>query len=130
MKQLNAASLSDIITEGIDKTLAKAMPNAGPDELEHRRQQMSKAELMDAYLLSFDQDLTGQVIHEVVLRVFGLDLDHAMVLPEAEREIRAAAERRLGECKLAAARSLPATSSICSWPNAAGGWQDLKFAAC
>ncbi|HWO55467.1 MAG TPA: hypothetical protein VNM49_13905 [Paenibacillus cookii] len=96
MKQLNAASLSDIITEGIDKTLAKAMPNAGPDELEHRRQQMSKAELMDAYLLSFDQDLTGQIIHEVVLRVFGLDLDHALVLPEAEREIRAAAERRLG----------------------------------
>ncbi len=28
MKQQNAASLSDIITEGIDKTLAKAMPNA------------------------------------------------------------------------------------------------------
>lgn len=28
MKQQNAASLSDIITEGIDKTLAKEMPNA------------------------------------------------------------------------------------------------------
>lgn len=94
MNQQNAAPLLDVIMEGINKTLAKEMPNADPAELEQRRRQMNKAGLMDAYLQSFDQDLTGDVIHEVVQQLFGLDLDHALLLPEAEREISAAAERQ------------------------------------
>ncbi|MDR9853582.1 hypothetical protein RJP21_08215 [Paenibacillus sp. VCA1] len=90
MNQQNEATLSDVITEGINKTLARELPNAGPDELEQRRRQMNKAELMDAYLQSFDREPTGNVIHGVVQRLFGIDLDHVSLLPEAEHEIQAA----------------------------------------
>ncbi|MWV46350.1 hypothetical protein GRF59_22355 [Paenibacillus sp. HJL G12] len=53
---------------------------------------MNKAQLMDACLHSFQGEVTGEVIHKIVLQIFEIDLDNASLLTEAEKEALAAAQ--------------------------------------
>lgn len=82
----------DTIRKHILETLAKRLPAASPAELEERRLELSKAEQMDAYLQSFEGELTADAVHAVVQTVFEIDLDHVSLLTEGEKEALAAAE--------------------------------------
>ncbi|MDR0269654.1 hypothetical protein [Paenibacillus sp.] len=90
MKQADTVNIPSFIMEGVNKTLAADMPNAGSTELEQHRKQMSKAQFMDSYLASFTGELTGAVIRDVVLHIFGMDLDNVSLLTEGKGETASA----------------------------------------
>ncbi|MCJ8012914.1 hypothetical protein MUG84_14345 [Paenibacillus sp. KQZ6P-2] len=66
---------------------------------------MNKAQHMDAFLHSFEGEVTGDVIHKVVLQTFGIDLDAVSLLTEAEKEALAAAQDTQTEIETIAASS-------------------------
>lgn len=97
MNRVNSINIPAFIVEGINKTLVMDMPEASPEELDQHRNQMTKAQLMDAYLTSFSGKITGDVIHDVVGHIFGMDLDNVVLLSGGDKETSAAVQNRLPE---------------------------------
>lgn len=92
MNQADAAYYSSDIAQGVIKTLTAEMPEASPAELEERRSQMNKAQIMDAYLKSFGGEITGDVIHKIILYMFEIDLDAVSLLLDGGKETLATAQ--------------------------------------
>ncbi|WP_246073116.1 hypothetical protein [Paenibacillus dokdonensis] len=92
MNQADAAYYSSDIAQGVIKTLTTEMPDARPAELEERRSQMNKSQIMDAYFKSFRGEITGDVIHKSILHIFEINLDAVSLLLDGEKEALAAAQ--------------------------------------
>ncbi|MEC0371017.1 hypothetical protein [Paenibacillus chibensis] len=94
---MNPLNANNAILEGVNQTLAREWPGASSSELDERRSEMSKAQIMDAYLQSLEGEITGDVIHEAVLRIFEIDLDSVSLLSKGEEEALAASEAAKAE---------------------------------
>ena len=82
MVRINATKYPSEIMGGVKKAL-----KLSHEEFEAQIEAMTKVDVMDKYLESFEKEISGSDIFHVVNQVFGFDLDSMSVLSEDNAEL-------------------------------------------